>query len=63
MNLDASSANPTSPLVIRGLVKAHLIAAFAAFLVALFAGFFFSLLFLQNYPFEGIEFLSAGRLR
>ena len=54
---------PARDLVIKGLVKAHLIAAFAAFVVALFAGFFFSLLFLQNYPFEGWESLSAGRVR
>jgi cytochrome c oxidase cbb3-type subunit 1 len=35
----------------------------ASFIIALLAGFFFSLLFLQRYPFEGIQLLSPGRVR
>ncbi len=51
------------PLVIRGLVEAHFAAAMASILLSLIGGFLFSLLFLQRYPFEGIEWLSPGRVR
>jgi cytochrome c oxidase cbb3-type subunit 1 len=51
------------PLVDRAIVRAHLAAAMVFFLVALLGGFFFSLLFLQKYPFEGVEILSPGRVR
>jgi cytochrome c oxidase cbb3-type subunit 1 len=51
------------PLVSYPLVRAHFIAAMASFLIALAAGLLFSLLFLQRYPFEGLSFLSPGRVR
>lgn len=60
----ASPAEPSSrPLVIRKLVTYHLAAAMVCLLVALAGGFLFSLLLLQRYPFEGIEWLSPGRVR
>ena len=54
---------PQVPLVVRGLVLAHLAAGMIAFLVALLGGFLFALLYMQKYPFEGIEWLSPGRVR
>ncbi len=57
------NASKSEPLVSYGLVKAHLTAAAISFTVALLAGFFFSLVFLQGYPFEGIALLSPGRVR
>lgn len=63
MTLETDSPRAPTPLVIRSLVQAHFVAAMASFLVALAAGFFFSLAFLQRYPFEGISFLSPGRVR
>jgi cytochrome c oxidase cbb3-type subunit 1 len=60
---DTPSLGGGRPLVSVRLVRAHLAAGMASFLVALAAGFFFSLLFLQHYPFEGVPWLSAGRVR
>jgi cytochrome c oxidase cbb3-type subunit 1 len=54
---------PEARLVARGLVKAHFTAAMIALLISLTGGFLFSLLLLQRYPFEGISFLSPGRVR
>ncbi|MBI4602729.1 MAG: cbb3-type cytochrome c oxidase subunit I [Planctomycetes bacterium] len=51
------------PLVIRGLVAAHFAAAVASLVVSVTGGFLFSLLFVQRYPFEGVELLSPGRVR
>lgn len=51
------------PLVSLWLVRAHLFAAAVAATVSLLAGFAYSLQFLGCYPFEGIELLSAGRVR
>ena len=52
-----------APLIVPPLVKAHIVAAMASFIIAILSGFYFSLLFLQHYPFEGIPFLSPGRVR
>jgi cytochrome c oxidase cbb3-type subunit 1 len=62
VNFTATGA-PSRALVNKGIVRAHLAAAMAAFVVAMLSGFFFSLLFLQRYPFEGIPLLSPGRVR
>jgi cytochrome c oxidase cbb3-type subunit I len=60
MTPDASAA---PPLVDRAVVKAHIIAGFAFFFVAIFAGMFYALQFSRVYPFPGIELLSPGRVR
>jgi cytochrome c oxidase cbb3-type subunit 1 len=60
---EAAALAPPRRLVERRLVAGHLAAAMASFLVALLGGFVFSLLFLQKYPFEGVEILSPGRVR
>ena len=57
------AVGPEARLVDRSLVKAHLIAGFTFFFIALLAGFFFSLQFLRHYPFPGVELLSPGRVR
>ena len=51
------------PLVDRDVVKAHLIAAFTFFFVAIFAGMLYALQFSRLYPFPGVELLSPGRVR
>jgi len=51
------------PLVERTIVKAHIIAGFTSFFLALFAGLFYALQFSRLYPFPGIELLSPGRMR
>ncbi len=61
-----SSPSPVAddvPLIQRGLVKAHFAAAMACMLLSIIGGYLFSLLLLQQYPFEGIEMLSPGRVR
>ncbi len=50
-------------LVDRKLVFWHLVAAMFFLGVSILAGFLFSLQFLQQYPFEGIEIFSPGRWR
>ncbi|HVY60809.1 MAG TPA: cbb3-type cytochrome c oxidase subunit I, partial [Planctomycetota bacterium] len=50
-------------LVDRKLVRWHLMAGVFWLVVALFAGFFYSLQFLGHYPFKGIEVLNPGRMR
>ena len=50
-------------LVEKGLVKAHLVMAVFFMITAMSGGFLASLQFIGLYPFEGIEFLSFGRLR
>lgn len=45
------------------LVKAHLIASVGYLVIVVLAGLAYSLQFLNLYPFEGIEFLSPGRVR
>ena len=59
----ASESNDTLPLCDKPLVKAHLIAGFTFFFVALFAGMLYALQFSQLYPFAGVELLSPGRVR
>ncbi len=61
--LAASPSSSELPLVNRQLVKAHLIAGFVFFFVALFAGLFYALQFSRLYPFPGVELLSPGRVR
>lgn len=53
----------STELVPRRLVTWHIVAGMIIFLIALTGGFLYSLLFLQRYPYEGIEFLSPGRVR
>ncbi len=50
------------PLVNRFLVIAHMGAGFGFLIVGLLAGFLYSLQFIGLYPFNGIEFLAAGRI-
>lgn len=52
-----------SSLVNYSLIRAHIIAGFVFFFIALSAGLLFSLQFVRYYPFPGIEFLSPGRVR
>jgi cytochrome c oxidase cbb3-type subunit 1 len=55
--------NSETPLVSLWLVKAHLSAAIIAGIVSVIAGFFYSLQFLNAYPFPDVELLSPGRVR
>jgi cytochrome c oxidase cbb3-type subunit 1 len=50
-------------LVPYGLIKAHLMISWAYIALVVFAGLGYSLQFINIYPFEGIEFLSPGRVR
>ena len=50
-------------LVNLGLVKAHFVMGILFLVTAMLSGFLFSLQFLHLYPFEGFEYLAAGRLR
>jgi cytochrome c oxidase cbb3-type subunit 1 len=61
--MEAITSAKGETLISYGLVKAHLAAAVVSFLVSLAGGFFYSLVFLQGYPFEGISWLSPGRVR
>ncbi len=54
---------PVSDLVQRGMVKWHLIAGVTWLTIALFAGLFYSLQLLQQWPLPRIAVLSPGRLR
>ena len=54
---------PSSPLVDTGLVKWHLTAATFFMVTAMTWGFLISLQFFGQYPFEGISWLSYGRVR
>ncbi|HBB41346.1 MAG: cytochrome oxidase [Nitrospirae bacterium CG18_big_fil_WC_8_21_14_2_50_70_55] len=58
-----ASHTATRPLVDEGLVKAFFVAAMVWFFVSILGGFFFSLQFLQAYPFPNSEWLSPGRVR
>ncbi|HGY92987.1 MAG TPA: cytochrome oxidase [Planctomycetes bacterium] len=51
------------PLVDKDLVRWHLIAAVFFMFTAMLGGFIASLQFLNEYPFNGISWLSYGRLR
>ncbi len=57
------SNNESHALVHRPIVKFHIIFGFAFFLVALLCGFLYALQLTNLYPFEGIELMSAGRIR
>lgn len=50
-------------LVIVPLVRAYLLAAFIFMIIAMLAGFLFSLQFVQHYVFAGVEVMSPGRWR
>ena len=50
-------------LVDRPIVKAHIIAGFSFFFLALFAGLFYALQLSRLYPFPGVELMSPGRFR
>jgi len=65
MSQSTTPALPTDgqPLVHYGLIRMHLIAAGAALLVSMIAGFLYSLQFLGYYPFPGSEALSPGHIR
>ena len=53
----------TGPLVEKGLVKAHSLAAMFFMLTAMTGGFLISMQFYNHYAFEGISWLSYGRVR
>jgi cytochrome c oxidase cbb3-type subunit I len=61
--LDPTMNAPASQLVDRPIIKAHMAAGFAFFLVSLFAGMLYALQLTRLYPFPGIELLSPGRFR
>jgi cytochrome c oxidase cbb3-type subunit 1 len=50
-------------LVDKPIIKAHVAAGFAFFLVSVFAGMFYALQLSRLYPFPGVELLSPGRIR
>lgn len=50
-------------LVDYAMVKAHLAVSVIFLLVAILAGFLYSLQFTNSYPFKGISWLSPGRVR
>ena len=52
-----------SNLIEYRLITAHLIAGSAYLVLSILAGLLYSLQFLGNYPFPGIELLSPGRVR
>ena len=54
---------PGTVLVDRPVVRAHIVAAFTFFFVAIFAGMLYALQFSRMYPFPGVELLSPGRVR
>lgn len=54
---------PAANLVDRPIIKAHMAAGFAFFLISLFAGMLYALQLTRLYPFPGIELLSPGRFR
>ncbi len=54
---------PESQLVHYDLVKHHFVFGVTFLFVGLLAGFLYSLQFIHHYPFEGIEWLSAARVR
>ncbi len=60
--LEAAHAG-SADLVDKGLVKWHLVMAMFFMLTAMTWGLLISLQFLHAYPFEGISFLSYGRVR
>ncbi len=64
-SITARADAPAAPvaLVERKLVLWYFVAALAYMLIAMLAGFLFSLQFLQKYPFPGVELLSPGRIR
>lgn len=54
----------TQPSFIKvSLVRAHLVVGFLFLVVAMLAGILYSLQLNNLYPFEGIEYLAAGRIR
>jgi cytochrome c oxidase cbb3-type subunit I len=50
-------------LVDRPIIRDHMIAAFAFFMIALFAGMLYALQLSKIYPFPGVELFSPGRIR
>jgi cytochrome c oxidase cbb3-type subunit 1 len=52
-----------APLVQKGLVKWHFVFAVFFLISAMAWGFLYSLQFFNHYPFQGIPFLAAGRVR
>lgn len=59
---DVQSVIDDGPLVNQSLVRTHLLSGMGFLLVALFAGFLYSLTFIGMYPFQNIEVLSPGRV-
>jgi cytochrome c oxidase cbb3-type subunit 1 len=59
----ATQSTEALPLVDKKLVKAHLVAGFTFFFVALFSGLLYALQLSRIYPFPGVELLSPGRVR
>ncbi|MCB9865467.1 MAG: cbb3-type cytochrome c oxidase subunit I [Phycisphaerales bacterium] len=59
----AVSTGDHDRLIEVSLVKWHFLTGFAFLLIAMLAGLLFSMQFLQQYPFKGIEIFSPGRWR
>jgi cytochrome c oxidase cbb3-type subunit 1 len=57
------TAQASPNLVDRPIIKAHVAAGFAFFLLSIFAGMFYALQLSRLYPFPGVELLSPGRVR
>ncbi len=53
----------SNDLINVALIKAHFIAGFVAFSVAIWMGFFVSMQFLRHHLFPGVEWLQPGRMR
>jgi cytochrome c oxidase cbb3-type subunit 1 len=60
---DSVTSAVPKDLVDRPMIKAHIVAGFAFFLLALFAGMLYALQLTRLYPFPGVELLSPGRVR
>ena len=61
--VEALSPTELRNLVDERIVLAYLIASLSYVLIAMLAGFLFSLQLIQDYPFRGVEFWSPGRWR
>ncbi len=60
---EISRVASSEPLVLRPIVKAHIIAGFVFFFASIFAGLLYALQLSRLYPFPGVELLSPGRMR
>lgn len=63
ISLDASRARGGQALVDERIVLWYLLASLSYMLIAMLAGFLYSMQFLRHYPFADIEIMSPGRWR